>query len=144
MTAKTPAGRLVTAFGDVAAMSALYAPDIEWSLPASLPFPRPMKGYDAVVAFNNAVWTQNYYPDCSVTILDELGDESASAVRFIYRARFKATGASYENEYTLFARGSAAGIAQVFEAMDSVAIIDQMSGGKVGDTFQKFLGQAQQ
>jgi hypothetical protein len=53
MMAKTPAGRLVSAFGDAARMSTLYAPDVEWSLPASLPFPRPAKGITTTGILNN-------------------------------------------------------------------------------------------
>ena len=136
----TPAGRLVSAFGDVAAMSRLYADDIEWSLPAGLPFPRPMKGKPAVIAFNTAVWTDSYHPDCTVEILDETGNEASSAVRFIYRARFRDTGKPYENEYTLFARSNAAGISHVFEALDTIALIDILAGQPVGTTFAKATG----
>jgi ketosteroid isomerase-like protein len=141
MNPRTPAGRLVTAFGDVDAMQALYAPEIAWSLPASLPYPRPMTGKDAVVAFNRRVWTESYYPDCSATILDELGDESLSAVRFMYRARLRLTGGLYENEYTLFARCGPLGISEVFEAMDSLAILDQVGGEQPGATFARFREQ---
>ncbi len=81
----TPAGRLVRAFGDAQRMATLYAPDVNWSLPACLPFPRPMKGKAAVVEYNQKVWTVVYRPDCEVEILDEVGDEASSAVRFIYR-----------------------------------------------------------
>ncbi len=139
MVVRTPAGRLVSAFGDVEKMKAMYAPEIEWSLSASLPYPRPMKGFEAVVAFNTGVWSDTYFPDCTVEILDEIGDERSSAVRFIYRARYRASGGTYENEYTLFARCGAEGIREVFEALDTAAVLDQMSGGKVGDTFAKFL-----
>jgi hypothetical protein len=45
----------------------------------------------------------------------------------------------YVNEYTLFARGGAEGVREVFEALDTAAVLDQMSGGKVGDTFAGFL-----
>ncbi|MDO8289535.1 MAG: nuclear transport factor 2 family protein [Parvibaculum sp.] len=138
---KTPAGRLVSAFGDVDKMKAMYAPTIEWSLSASLPFPRPMKGFDAVVAFNTGVWSDTYFPDCKVEILDEIGNDTLSAVRFIYSARYRASGGPYTNEYTLFARSGADGIHEVFEALDTAAVLDQMSGGKVGDTFTKFLAQ---
>ncbi|MFT3810836.1 MAG: nuclear transport factor 2 family protein [Micropepsaceae bacterium] len=131
----TPAGRLVAAFGDVAAMSRLYADAIEWSLPAGLPFPRPMRGREAVIAFNMAVWEQSYFPDCSVEILDEAGDEISSAVRFVYRARFRATGTAYENEYTLFARTAAGRITHVFEALDTIALVDQLTGAPVGAAF---------
>jgi hypothetical protein len=58
-------------------------------------------------------------------------------VRFIYRARFKPSGAPYENEYTLFARADEAGIREVFEAMDSLAILDQREGAPIGTTFAK-------
>ncbi|MGV8996580.1 MAG: nuclear transport factor 2 family protein [Parvibaculaceae bacterium] len=137
----TPAGRLVRAFGDVDKMKAMYAPDIRWSLSASLPFPHPMKGFDAVVAFNTGVWSDTYFPDCTVEILDEIGNETLSAVRFIYNARYRASGGNYRNEYTLFARSGADGIREVFEALDTVAVLDQMSGGKVGDTFAKLTAQ---
>lgn len=132
---RTPAGRLVAAFGNVSAMQALYAPYLEWSLPAGLPLPRPMKGRDAVIAFNTAVWAEHYFADCETTILDEVGDEGQSAVRFIYRARFRPDGAPYENEYTLFARSGPDGITEVHEALDTVALLDQRRGRKVGDTF---------
>ncbi|MDO8422783.1 MAG: nuclear transport factor 2 family protein [Parvibaculum sp.] len=137
----TPAGRLVSAFGDVDKMKAMYAPNIQWSLSASLPFPRPMQSFDAVVAFNTSVWNDTYFADCKVDILDEIGNEQLSAVRFIYSARYRSNGSPYVNEYTLFARCGADGIREVFEALDTAAVLDQMSGGKVGDTFTKFLAQ---
>lgn len=137
MSVTTPAGRLVSAFGDVDKMSALYAPDIEWSLSASLPYPRPMKGREAVIAFNRSVWEDVYFPDCTIEILDEIGGESLSAVRFIYRARYRASGLPYENEYTLFARGGPEGIREVFEALDTLAIFDQMKGEEKGTAFSR-------
>jgi len=100
-----------------------------------------MSGFDAVVAFNTGVWSDTYYPDCKVEILDEIGNDSLSAVRFIYNARYRSNGGQYSNEYTLFARCGADGIREVFEALDTAAVLDQMSGGKVGDTFKKFLAQ---
>ena len=138
MVASTPAGRLVTAFGDIDAMRRLYAEDIEWSLPASLPWPRPIVGKDAVIAFNESTWTESYFPDCSVTIVDEVGDENLSAVRFVYRARFRLSGQAYENEYTLFARSGPHGIREVFEAMDSLSILDQFDGHQPGTAFARF------
>lgn len=141
MTAKTPAGRLVSAFGDVERMSALYAPEIAWSLSASLPYPRPMQGREAVLAFNRSVWEEVYFPDCTVEILDELGDERLSAVRFIYRATYRASGLRYENEYTLFARGGPEGISEVFEALDTLAIFDQMRGEEKGTAFARLTAE---
>jgi ketosteroid isomerase-like protein len=128
MHASTPAGRLVLAFGDVEAMAALYAPDVEWSLSASTPYPRPMRGRDAVTAFNREVWTRHYRPDCTVEILDEVGDERASAVRFIYRAQLRSTGQAYENEYTVFVRSGPEGIGEVFEAFDTALARDAIAG----------------
>lgn len=139
----TPAGRLVSAFGDVDKMSALYADDIRWSLSASLPYPRPMEGREAVLAFNRSVWEEIYYPDCTVEILDEVGDERLSAVRFIYRARYRESDRPYENEYTLFARGGPAGISEVFEALDTLAVFDQMRGEESGTAFARASGDNQ-
>ncbi len=138
MQPRTPAGRLVVAFGDVEKMQSLYAPQIAWFLPASLPYPRPIAGKDAVVSFNRAVWSVSYFADCSMRILDEVGDQGLSAVRFIYRARFRETGGPYENEYTLFARSGAHGITEVFEAMDSLAVLDQLGGEVPGAAFARF------
>jgi ketosteroid isomerase-like protein len=129
MTARTPAGRLVSAFGDVATMAALYAPRVEWSLSASLPYPRPIRGREAVSAFNREVWTLHYRPDCAVEILDEVGDETASAVRFIYRAHAVAAGRMYENEYTVFVRSGPEGITEVFEALDTARVQAFLRGG---------------
>ena len=116
----TPAGRLVAAFGDVAAMARLYAPDIVWSLPRSTPYAGPIRGRDAVLAFNTEVWTRHYQPDCTVEILDEIGDDRKSAVRFLYRAHMNAANRAYTNEYTLFARSDAQGIQEVFEGFDTL------------------------
>jgi hypothetical protein len=123
MTVTTPAGRLVSAFGNADAMAKLYAPNVEWSLSASLPFPRPMAGFDRVTAFNREIWTTHYRPDCTVTILDETGDETRSAVRFIYRAHAHANNKTYENEYTLFVRSGPEGITEVFEALDTLFVM---------------------
>ena len=128
MSARTPAGKLVSAFGDVERMSTLYAADIEWSLTAASPFPRPMKGREAVIAFNREVWTQVYRADCTVEILDEVGAERLSAVRFIYQAHMLAAGRLYRNEYTLFARSGPEGIREVFEGFDSAFARDFARG----------------
>ncbi len=124
----TPAGQLVRNFGNAAEMAKMYAPNVEWSLPPSLPFSVPMKGYDAVTAFNRSVWSDVYFEDCTVEILDEVGSESISAVRFIYRARFRATNQPYENEYTLFARHDDRGITEVFESLDLARLAQQAPG----------------
>lgn len=137
MSGRTPAGRLVSAFGDPAAMSLLYGPDIEWSLSASLTqFPRPIVGKDAVVAFNRSIWRDVYRPDCETEILDEVGDDESSAVRFIYRAQLVRSGIEYENEYTLFARSDGDGIRAVFEGLDTAALLDAMTGQPIGHSFR--------
>lgn len=90
-----------------------------------------------VLAFNRSVWEEVYFPDRSVEILDELGDERLSAVRFVYRATYRASGLPYENEYTLFARSGPDGISEVFEALDTLAIFDQMRGEEKGTAFAR-------
>lgn len=141
MSARTPAGRLAASFGDVEAMRALYAPDIEWTISASLGVPR-LAGEAAVVAFNQQVWTDHHRPDCTVTILDEVGDASVSAVRFIYRAFSLFPQAWYENEYTLFAHADEAGIHRVFEAFDTSATIDFLAGRPIGSGWAALAGDA--
>jgi ketosteroid isomerase-like protein len=136
---RTPAGRLVSAFGRPAEMAALYAPDITWSLPRGLG-QQPMVGIDAVCAFNQMVWTQSYRPDCEVEILDEVGDERASAVRIMYRAHMLMSDQAYENEYQLFVRSDDDGIHEVSERMDTVALLDALTGQPAGTTFAKTLG----
>jgi ketosteroid isomerase-like protein len=138
MSARTPAGKLVTAFGDPAEMSMYYSPDVQWSLSASLAqFPRPIDGKDAVVAFNQLIWRDVYQPDCTIEILDEVGDDNSSAVRFIYRATFVRSGTAYENEYSLFARSGRDGIFAVFEGLDTAALLDAMTGRPIGSSFSQ-------
>jgi ketosteroid isomerase-like protein len=142
MTAATPAGRLASSFGDVDAMKALYAPDVEWKISASLGVPL-LQGQDAVLAFNRQVWTDHHRgADCSVTILDELGDEQSSAVRFTYRAWSFFAEDWYENEYTLFVRSSAGRIQSVVEAFDTAATIDFLAGRPFGSGWSSIGGDA--
>lgn len=129
--ARTPAGRLAGLFGRVDAMRALYAPDVSWTISASLGIPT-LQGVDAVTAFNRQVWTEHHRPDCTVTVLDEAGNEQVSAVRFTYRAFSLFAGAWYENEYTLFVRADAQGIRQVVEAFDTAATIDFLARRPMG------------
>ena len=137
MSVRTPAGKLVTAFGNPAGMSRLYSPDVQWSLSASLTqFPRPIDGKKAVVAFNESIWRDVYRPDSATEILDEVGDDESSAVRFIYRATFVRSGTPYENEYSLFARSGSDGIFAVFEGLDTAALLDAMTGQPVGSSFR--------
>jgi hypothetical protein len=117
-------------------MAAMYAPDISWTLSHGLQQP-PMVGMEAVCAFNRMVWTQSYRPDCEVEILDEVGDESASAVRIIYRAHMLISDQPYENEYQLFVRSDEAGIHEVFERMDTVVLLDALTAQPAGATLAK-------
>ena len=142
MTSQTPAGKLVSAFGDPDTMRAMYAPHVEWSLSASLNLPRPMKGIEAVSAFNREVWTTHYRPDCVVTILDETGDGRVSAARFLYRAHSNVTGTIYENEYTIFVRSGPDGITEVFEGLDTALIMEFLTGRPIGSTATTLPGAA--
>lgn len=121
--AQTPAGELASSFGDAGAMRDLYAPTVEWQISRSLGVPAQV-GIDAVSAFNEQVWTIHHRPDCTVTILDEVGDAANSAVRFRYRAWSLLCEDWYENEYTLFIRSGPDGIVNVVEGFDSAAAID--------------------
>jgi len=127
--AKTLAAKLVGRFGDPDAMKELYADDIRWSLSVSLgKIAGPYEGRDAVEAFNRRIWEAVYHREVEVEILDDLGDERASAVRFIYRATYRNNGAPYENQYTLFVRSDQGRIREVFEGLDTLASINAYAG----------------
>lgn len=137
--AHTPAGRLALAFGDVDAMSAFYADAVEWSLPASLPFPRPVLGKEAVTALNQSIWSIYFFPDCGVEIVDEAGDEVSSAVRIRYSAISRLNDKLYQNEYNLFVRASADGITHVFEGLDTMALYEFLTEHPTGHSFLPML-----
>ena len=87
---KTPARRLVEAFGNCSALEAMYTEDVTWRLNHSLApnIAGPHRGKAAVCAFNRAVFEKFYQPSSvQVEILDEIGDEASSVVRFIYTAQ---------------------------------------------------------
>ena len=117
----TPAGSLAKAFGDIPAMRTMYTDDIVWALPRSLgPVAGPYVGKPAVIAFNERVWNSFYYPDVTIEILDEAGDENHSAVRFIYNARLRSNDADYSLEYSIFAQSRDGLIHDVFEFLDTL------------------------
>ena len=83
--ARTPARRLVEAFGDCEALAAMYTEDVTWRLNYSLPhnIAGPHIGKAAVMAFNDAVFNKIYDgTQMRVDIHDEIGDETSSVVRF--------------------------------------------------------------
>ena len=130
----TPAGRLVEAFGDCEAMAAMYTDDVTWRLNYSLPanIAAPHEGKAAVTGFNVAVFEKIYEPgSSSVEILDEMGDETAGAVRFNMRATSR-RGHRYEVEYTLFAKATDKGIYEVVELLDTLASSEQHQGNAIG------------
>jgi ketosteroid isomerase-like protein len=136
----TPAGRLAHAFGDVAAMRAMYAPHVTWEISASLGVPK-LEGVEAVSGFNAQVWTEHHRPDCTVTVLDEVGDDAKSAVRFTYRAWSNFAEDWYENEYSLFVRADEGGIRHVAEAFDTAGTIDFLTGRPRGHAWTAVGGQ---
>lgn len=131
VAARTLAGKLAELFGRVDDMAELYASEIEWSMPASLPYPRPMIGRDVIVAFHRQVWGEFYRPDCEVEILDECGDAAGSAARFAYRAFSLLKNDWYANQYTLFVRSGPDGIREVFEDFDTVTTYNFFRAEKI-------------
>ena len=126
----TPARRLVEAFGDCTAMSNLYAEDVTWRLNHSLApnIAGPHVGKMAVMGFNDAVFNKIYEPgELRVEILDEVGDEASSVVRFNFHARSR-RGHSYDVEYVLFAKTDGGQICEVVELLDTHASIEQHAG----------------
>ncbi|WP_336965208.1 nuclear transport factor 2 family protein [Sphingobium aquiterrae] len=112
------AARLVRALGDLTALELLYTDDVVFHLPSSL-VDDAIRGKANVMAMHRQVWTSIYHPVVEVEILDTLAQDSLSAARFVYRARFKSTNEAYQNEYTFFVRGREGMISEVFEGVDS-------------------------
>ena len=141
MSGPTPARMLAERFGNPDKMAELYSPEIVWQISASLGVPL-LEGYDAVLAFNRQVWTEHHRPDCTVTVLDEVGDSQTSAVRFTYRAWSLFVEDWYENEYTLFVRSGPEGIRVVSEAFDTAATVDCLAKRPNGSAWQAVEGEA--
>ena len=134
MTNPTPARRLVEAFGDLNALANMYTTDVSWRLNHSLApnIAGPHLGKDAVCAFNEAVFTKFYEPgSVTVEILDEIGDESSSVVRFVFRAMSRRCN-PYNVEYVLFAKTTDGLVHEVVELLDSLASNEQHQGNAVG------------
>jgi ketosteroid isomerase-like protein len=134
MSARTPARRLVEAFGDCEQMALMYTDDVLWRLNHSLApnIAGPHVGKDAVTGFNQAVFGK-FYEAGSVTvdIHDEVGDEASSVVRFDFHA-LSTRGHSYDVEYVLFTKTRAGQIYEVIELLDTLASNEQHQGNSVG------------
>jgi hypothetical protein len=63
-------------------------------------------------------------------ILDELGDEKSSVVRFNFRATSRA-GNPYDVEYVLFAKARNGLVYEVVEMMDSMASSEQVAARRL-------------
>lgn len=134
MTTPTPARRLVEAFGDCAAMAGLYSDDVTWRLNHSLApnIAGPHDGKAAVTKFNEAVFHKFYKAgSVAVEILDEIGDEASSVVRFNFRAQ-SARDHAYDVEYVLFAKTRQGQIFDVVELLDTLASNEQHQGNRLG------------
>lgn len=130
----TPARQLVEAFGDCETMAEMYTDDVTWRLNHSLApnIAGPHQGKDAVTGFNTAVFTKFYEPgSVTVDILDEIGDEASSVVRFNFHGHSRRDH-SYDVEYVLFAKTTGGQIHEVVELLDSHASNEQHAGNPVG------------
>ena len=130
----TPARQLVEALGDCSALEAMYTEDVSWRLNHSLApnISGPHTGKPAVCAFNRAVFNKFYKPGSVVVeILDEIGNEASSVVRFVFRAASQ-RGNPYAVEYVLFAKSTNGMIHEVVELLDTHASNEQHQGKAVG------------
>jgi len=130
----TPARRLVEAFGDCDALEAMYTEDVSWrSSHSRAPnIAGPHIGKAAVCAFNHAVFDKFYEPgSVTVEILDEIGDDASSVVRFVFRATSR-RGNPYVVEYVLFAKTTDGKVHEVVELLDTHASNEQHQGKAVG------------
>ena len=134
MTSPTPARRLVEAFGNCELMASMYADDVVWRLNHSLSpnVTGPHEGKAAVMAFNAAVFGKFYEPgSVEIDVLDEIGDDASSVVRFDFHAK-SGRGHAYDVEYVLFAKTREGLICEVVELLDSLASNEQHQGNRLG------------
>ena len=112
----------------------MYTEDVSWRLNYSLApnISGPHTGKPAVCAFNRAVFNKFYEPGSVVVeILDEIGNEASSVVRFVFRAASQ-RGYAYAVEYVLFAKATDGLIYEVVELLDTHASNEQHRGKAVG------------
>ena len=112
----------------------MYAEDVSWRLNYSLApnISGPHTGKAAVCAFNHAVFKKFYEPgSVTVEVLDEIGNEASSVVRFVFRATSR-RGNPYAVEYALFAKTVDGKIHEVIELLDTHASNEQHQGKEVG------------
>ena len=129
-----PARQLVEAFGDCSKLETMYTEHVSWRLNYSLApsISGPHTGRMAVCAFNQAVFNKFYEPgSVSVEVLDEVGNEASSVVRFIFRAMSR-RGNSYAVEYVIFVKTTDGKIHEVIELLDTHASNEQHQGKEVG------------
>ncbi len=133
-TNPTPARRIVEALGDCDTLATMYTDDVTWRLNHSLPpnIAGPHVGKEAVLGFNSAVFNKFYEPgSMTVDVLDEIGDEASSVVRFNIHAMSR-RGNSYDVEYVLFAKTTGGMVHEVVELLDTHASYEQHQGNAVG------------
>ena len=134
MTKSTPSRHLVEAFGNCEMMAKMYSDNVVWRLNHSLApnIAGPHEGKEAVIKFNNAVFYTFYKKNSvSVEILDEIGDEESSVVRFNFHGQ-SARNHVYDVEYVLFAKTKQGLIYDVVELLDTLASNEQHQGNRVG------------
>ena len=73
----------------------------------------------------------SYYPECTVDILNELGNDAHSAVRFTYNAKLRSSEGPYSLEYILFVRAEGGQITRVDEAMDTMGSGNLFAGEEI-------------
>ena len=61
-------------------------------------------------------------------ILDELGNDELSAVRFQYTTKLRRTDEPYSLEYVIFARGKDGKIHEIAESMDTLGSANLFAG----------------
>ena len=111
--------RLVSAFGDADAITALLAPDAQWWITPSVGvIESPTVGRDAISASMQTIFGQ-LYADVRTTMHHALVDDEIGATRFtmVAMALF-ADGRPYENEYCVWIRAQDGMIVRVWEYLD--------------------------
>lgn len=125
---------LINALGDADAMDKLMHDDVALYLPRSAgDLTGPHLGRAAVYHYNEITFNERFYPDVKSQILDTLHSGDLSVSRFLFQARFRASGLTYHGEYAFFVRSKNGLILEIVEMLDTLDIAEFLGIAKRTD-----------
>jgi len=118
--------QLVSAFGDVDAITALLAPDAQWWITPSVGvLGSPTIGRESIRESMQVIFGQ-LYQEVRTVVHHVLVEQTMGAARFTMFATANfANGQPYENEYSIWIRVQDSMIDRVWEYLDTAHVVSQ-------------------